>query len=92
VSFLDVAQRPPAAAELRRFVERFTAAGLLDTESRAYRDSGLAYLRMSDAEVAERISADARLLRLPLVRSGTRLSVGSDQAAWSEMAEAERPT
>ena len=70
---------------------RFTAAALLDPESRAYRDGGLAYLRMSDAEVAQRIAADIRLVRLPLVRAGHRLSVGMDTEAWTEMAAAERP-
>jgi arsenate reductase-like glutaredoxin family protein len=44
---------------------------------------------MSDAEMTERIAADQRLLRLPLVRSGQRLGVGMDPGAWKEMADAE---
>jgi arsenate reductase len=82
ISFVDVSRRPPAPTELRRFSERFGASALLDPESRAYRDGGLAHLRMDDGEVFERLLADPSLLRLPLVRQGTRLSVGVDEAAW----------
>lgn len=82
VSFVDITRKPPAPAELRRFGQRFGAAALLDTESRAYRDRGLAYLRMTEDEVLERILADPALLRLPLVRRGADLAVGSDEDAW----------
>jgi arsenate reductase-like glutaredoxin family protein len=75
---------------MRRFVDRFGASALMDRESRAFIDAGLGYLSMSDVEMAERIAADQRLLRLPLVRSGQRLGVGMDADAWKEMAEAER--
>lgn len=82
VSFVDVTKRPPAPGELRRFSQRYGARALLDEASRAYRDAGLAYLRMTDDEVLERILADARLLRLPLVRFGQEVTVGADEAAW----------
>ncbi len=82
VSLVDVAVRPPAPTELRRFIERLGAAALLDTSSRAYRDQGLAYLRMDEAEVADRVAGDPRLLRLPLVRMGDRVSAGVDEPAW----------
>ncbi|CAN5578034.1 hypothetical protein BH23CHL8_BH23CHL8_01150 [soil metagenome] len=82
MSFVDVARRPPAPAELRRFAERFGATALLDDASRAYRAAGLGYLRMSDTEVLERLLADATLLRLPLARFGSQLSLGGDESAW----------
>jgi arsenate reductase-like glutaredoxin family protein len=83
VSFVDVAKRAPAPAELRRFSQRLGARALLDEESRAYREAGLAYLRMSDEEIFERLRAEPRLLRLPLVRRGTDVSVGLDEESWS---------
>ena len=58
---------------------------LIDTEGKAYVDSGLKYLRMSDAELLERIEHDPKLLRLPLVRAGNQLSVGKDEEAWKAM-------
>ena len=82
VSFVDVTRRAPAPTELRRFSDRFGATALLDPGSRAYRAAGLAYLRMEDADVLARLLADPSLLRLPLVRHGSRLSVGLDETAW----------
>lgn len=82
VSLVDVALRPPAPTELRRFIQRLGAVALLDTSSRTYRAQGLAYLRMDDVEVAQRLDSDASLLRLPLVRMGDRASAGVDETAW----------
>jgi arsenate reductase-like glutaredoxin family protein len=77
--------------ELRRFADRFGPASLLDTESRAFKDAGLGYLRMDPDEVTERLLANAGLLKLPLVRAGNDLSIGVDEAAWKRMAAAEVP-
>ena len=71
-----------APAELRRFAHRFGASSLIDAESQVYRDGGLAYMSLDDAEVFDRLLANQRLLRLPLVRRGSQLSVGVDEVAW----------
>ena len=84
ISFVDLQKRPIAAAELRRFVERLGAPALLDETSRAYRDSGLGYLRMDDAEIVERLSADPALFRLPLVRNGNDVTAGRAESTWKE--------
>ena len=82
ISFVDVAQKPPAPTELRRFADRLGADALLDRESHRYADLGLAYLRQSDDELLARLLADPALLRLPLVRRGRACAAGSDEAAW----------
>ncbi len=71
-----------APGELRRFVERFGARALLDEHSRAFAQAGLGYMRLDNAEILERLVADQRLLRLPLIRSDQRLSVGHAESAW----------
>ena len=76
------------AGEIKRFIDKFTLAGLIDREGKAFVDAGLAYLRASDAELLERIAKEPKLLRLPLVRLGNRISIGHDEAAWKEMAAA----
>ncbi len=81
----DLSQKPMAPAEIRRFTDRFGLAALLDTEGKAYQDAGLKYLRMSDAELLARIEREPKLLRLPLVRSGNRVSIGRDEEAWKGM-------
>jgi arsenate reductase len=83
ISFVDLRVRPIAAGELRRFVDRLGASALLDPASRAYREAGLAYLRMDDDRIVARLLADASLLRLPLVRFGTAVSAGRDEAGWT---------
>lgn len=86
-SFVDIARRPPAPAELRRFSDRLGARALLDEGGKAYRDAGLGYLSMSDAEVMERILAEPGLLRLPLARNGNEVTVGVDEATWATWRE-----
>jgi arsenate reductase len=88
VTLVDMAVRAPAPTELRRFAQKLGVRGLIDTESQAYRDAGLAYLRMDDTEVFDRLLADPRLLRLPLARFGDQFTAGVDETAW----KAWRPT
>jgi arsenate reductase-like glutaredoxin family protein len=40
------------------------------------------------ADILARIGREPQLLRLPLVRSGNRLSIGRDDETWKAMAEA----
>lgn len=83
ISLVDLRKRSIAPAELRRFVERLGAAALLDETSRAYRDAGLAYLRMDEDAIVARLLADVRLLRLPLVRHGSEVTAGRAEATWT---------
>ncbi len=89
--FVDLKERPMAPGEIKRFVDKFGWDNLLDTESSAYVDAGLKYLKLSDADRLARTERDPKLLRLPLVRSGNQLSVGADQQAWLAMLTVETP-
>ncbi len=82
---VDLQRKPMAPGEIRRFIERFGLAGLLDTESKAYVDAGLKYLKVSEHELLEKVERDPKLLKLPLVRGGKRISVGKDEDAWKAM-------
>ncbi len=79
---VDLTRKPIAAGELRRFVERLGARALADVDGRHWRDLGLGYLTMTDDALADRLLADQRLLRLPLVRVGAGVTAGRDEAAW----------
>jgi arsenate reductase (glutaredoxin) len=85
IQLVDLKQKPMAPGEIKRFVERFGLAGLLDREGKAYIDAGLKYLKLSGSDLMERIERDPKLLRLPLVRAANRLSIGHDEDAWKEM-------
>ena len=85
IHFVDLTQKPMAPGEIRRFIDRFGLADLVDTAGKAYVDAGLAYMKLSESELLSRIDKEPKLLRLPLVRSGARLSVGHDEACWKTM-------
>ena len=82
IAFVDLRRRAIAPGELRRFVERLGAAACADTTGRAWKDAGLGYLRMTDDELAARLLADVRLLRLPLARHGSEVTAGRAEATW----------
>ena len=88
----DLRKRPIAAGELQRFVQKLGARALLDVDSRAYIDQGLAHMRLDDAEIVARLQADVRLLRLPLVRHGNAVTVGRDEATWTAWVRASTGT
>jgi arsenate reductase len=85
VVFVDLATKPIAPGELRRFSDRFGPASLFDTESRAYREAGLGYLSMSAEDAFAKLLADQRLIRLPLVRAASLLSVGLAEGVWRSL-------
>jgi arsenate reductase len=90
IHLVDLALKAMSPGEIKRFVERFSLAGLLDCEGKAYIDAGLKYLKVSDAELRSKIEQQPKLLRLPLVRRGNRLAVGRDEKSWTQMLEEEK--
>ena len=85
IQVVDLKKKPMAPGEIRRFIDRFGWSQLLDSEGVAYVDAGLKYLQLSDDDLLRRIEQELKLLRLPLVRSAARISVGHDEAAWKTM-------
>ncbi len=85
IHYVDLAKKPMARAEIKRFIDQYGLANLVDTEGKSYLDAGLKYMKMSDAELISRIESDPKLLRLPLIRSGKHVSVGQDESTWKLM-------
>ena len=82
IQMIDLKKKAIAPGEIRRFVERFGWAGLLDSEGNAYVEGGLKYLKLSESELMGKIEREPALLRLPLVRGGKLVSIGHDEASW----------
>ena len=82
---VDLNERPMSRGEITRFIQKFGLNDLLDLNGKPYEDSGLAFMRVSDDGLLERIADEPRLLKLPLVRCGPRLAVGHDEAGWRAM-------
>lgn len=88
IQFVDLKQKAMAPGEIKRFIDRFGLAKLIDSEGKSYLDAGLKYLKISDSEMLAKIERDPKLLKLPLVRTANRLSIGHDEEAWTAMLEA----
>lgn len=85
IHYVDLQKKPMSPGELRRFIERFTLAGLIDTESKEYVNAGLKYLKMTESDLLAKVENEPKLLRLPFVRAGNRISIGDDPEAWKAM-------
>jgi arsenate reductase-like glutaredoxin family protein len=85
IHFVDLAERPAARGELRRFAERFGPAALIDREGTRFKALGLRVAGDSPQRLLDRALTEPRLLRTPLVRNGGKVTVGltpDDWQAW----------
>lgn len=91
VHFVDLAERPVARGELRRFQERFGAAALINRDTPRFKALGLQVSGDSPERLLARALNDPRLLRTPLVRHGHKVSVGHAPEEWTAWVQAGRP-
>lgn len=81
--FVDLLQRAASPGELRRFAERFGAEGLLDRDSKRFAELGLRQAMYSPDRWMQKLVDEPLLLRVPLVRYGSRLTIGTAEEEWS---------
>lgn len=86
--FVDLVQRAASEGELRRFARRFGVAALIDRDSRRYAELGLAASGYSDARWLARLVEEPLLLRTPLVRMGSRVTIGLAEEEWKRWLDA----
>lgn len=82
--FVDFKVRGPAVGELRRFADRFGVAALVDRSSKRFVELGLAPALYGDAKWLQVLVDEPMVLALPLVRCAGQLTVGLDEAVWSQ--------
>jgi arsenate reductase len=80
--FVDLNERAASLGELTRFVQRFGLERLIDRETKRFDELGLSHARLSDQRWIEKLLDEPLLLRMPLVRSGNLLTVGSAATDW----------
>jgi arsenate reductase (glutaredoxin) len=80
--FVDLNERAASLGELTRFVQKFGLERLIDRESKRFADLGLSHARLSDQRWIEKLLDEPLLLRMPLVRSGNLLTIGSAEKDW----------
>ena len=82
--FVDLNERAASLGELRRFVQRFGVELLIDRESRRFAELGLGAARLSDERWLNKLADEPLLLRMPLVRHGSQLTVGDGSETWRQ--------
>jgi arsenate reductase (glutaredoxin) len=87
VHFVDLDERAPSAGELRRFQEKLGPDALIDRDGKRFRNLGLRVSGDSPERLAQRALTEARLLRTPLVRFGSRVAVGHQPEEWRRWLE-----
>ena len=80
--FVDLLERAASPGELRRFAQKFGVEALLDRQSRRFLDLGLGAARFSEDRWLDKLAQEPLLLRMPLVRNGSLLTVGDGTEAW----------
>jgi arsenate reductase-like glutaredoxin family protein len=85
--FVDLMERPASKGELRRFVQKFGITAMIDQTSRRYQELGLRHARMSDESWIDKLVEEPLLLRMPLVRSSNKVSIGEDETTWKQWME-----
>lgn len=82
--FVDLDQRPLSVGELGKILQHVEAEQLIDTESKAYRKGGFAYL---EYDPVEEILEDPQLLKSPILRSDHGVAVGFDEKVAARIIE-----
>lgn len=82
VHFVDLKERPASPGELRRFVQKFGLTALINRDSRRYAELGLGAARYGDEKWLDVLALEPLVLCMPLVRHGSQLTLGHDEAAW----------
>jgi arsenate reductase (glutaredoxin) len=84
--FVDLLERPASLGELRRFAQKFGVLALVDKESKRFAELGLQYSQLSDDRWLDKLAAEPLLLRMPLLRNASNLSVGVQELTWKSWA------
>ena len=80
--FVDLMERAASRGELLRFAQKFGAPALIDESSRRYAELGLRTARYGDERWLQIMVDEPLILKMPLVRHGSALTIGSAETTW----------
>ena len=81
--YIDLAQKGMSAGELRSVAARVGGAEkLIDREGKRYVDKGLKYAAPTGPRIEQILVDDPLLLKTPIVRDGSRATVGFAPDVW----------
>jgi len=79
---VDLAERAASRGELMRFAQKFGVQALIDESSKRFADLGLRTARYGDERWLAILVDEPLLLKMPLVRHGSALTIGAAEDAW----------
>jgi arsenate reductase (glutaredoxin) len=80
--FVDLNERAASLGELRRFAQKFGVEQMLDRDSRRFAELGLRQAMYSPDHWLTRLVDEPLMLRMPLVRNGSKLTIGDAETEW----------
>jgi len=80
--FVDLNERAASLGELKRFIQKFGLDRIIDRDSKRFEELGLRHARLSDERWLEKLTEEPLLLRMPLVRNGSALTIGLAEKDW----------
>jgi arsenate reductase len=80
--FVDLMERAASRGELLRFAQKFGVTALVDETARRYAELGLRTARYGEERWLEILVDEPLLLKMPLVRRGTALTIGAAESTW----------
>ncbi|HKV73854.1 MAG TPA: ArsC/Spx/MgsR family protein [Gemmatimonadales bacterium] len=84
VHFVDLNERAASVGELRRFAQKFGVEALLDRDGKRFEALGLRAARYGEEAWLEKLAAEPLLLKTPLVRNQSQLTIGAAEETWKE--------
>ena len=82
--FVDLQERAASLGELRRFAQKFGVEAILDRDSKRFAELGLRQALYSPDYWLTKLVDEPLLLRVPLTRYGSLLTVGYAEAEWKK--------
>ena len=80
--FVDLTERAASRGELLRFAQKFGVVALVDESARRYAELGLRTARYGEERWLEILVDEPLLLKMPLVRRGSALTIGAAESTW----------
>jgi arsenate reductase-like glutaredoxin family protein len=86
VHFVDLKERAASKGELKRFAQKFGVEALVDRASKRFAALGLEHAHYGEAKWLELLEEEPLLLRTPLARRGSELTIGASPDVWRSWA------
>ena len=82
VHFVDLKERAASKGELKRFAQKFGVDALVDRESKRFQALGLKQAHYGEARWLELLEEEPLMLRTPLGRRGSEVTLGVNEEIW----------